>query len=424
MKVTFQTCCGVDIHKSFLVATIIKTSSSIEPSYQKRRFSTFNNSILEFKKWLLENECLYVCMESTGKYWIPVFNLLEDEINVTIANPKWVKAVKGNKDDTKDSKWIGDLFRLGLVRGSYIPCKKIRILREFTRYRYKLVSCRSSEKNRYQNALTVCNVALDSVVSDIFGKSSTSIIDYLLEQSGTSIDHEVIASKLLKRLKAKEDAVIESIEGYQMTDSQKYRMHLVRAHMDYITAAINDVDSEIESLIASDPDYENAVELLCTIPGVKYDSAITIISEIGIDMSQFCSSKRLCCWAGLTPGSNESAGKKKSVRITRAGVYLKPALVQCAHAAVKSDKSPYYKKKYESLVKRRGKKRAIIAIARMILTAIFQMLTTGETWNPCDLYKIDMPEALLEKQKQKAIKQAQKLLIREGLLPPTEPIAS
>ena len=424
MKVTFQTCCGVDVHKSFLVATIIKTSSSIEPSYQKRRFSTFNNSILEFKKWLLENECLYVCMESTGKYWIPVFNLLEDEINVTIANPKWVKAVKGNKDDTKDSKWIGDLFRLGLVRGSYIPCKKIRILREFTRYRYKLVSCRSSEKNRYQNALTVCNVALDSAVSDVFGKSSTSIINYLLEQSGTSIDHEVIASKLLKRLKAKEDAVIESIEGYQMTDSQKYRMHLVRAHMDYITAAINDVDSEIESLIASDPDYENAVELLCTIPGVKYDSAITIISEIGIDMSQFCTSKRLCCWAGLTPGSNESAGKKKSVRITRAGVYLKPALVQCAHAAVKSDKSPYYKKKYESLVKRRGKKRAIIAIARMILTAIFQMLTTGETWNPCDLYKIDMPEALLEKQKQKAIKQAQKLLIREGLLPPTEPIAS
>ena len=424
MKVTFQTCCGVDVHKSFLVATIIKTSSGIEPSYQKRRFSTFNNSILEFKKWLLENECLYVCMESTGKYWIPVFNILEDEINVTIANPKWVKSVKGNKDDTKDSKWIGDLFRLGLVRGSYIPCKKIRILREFTRYRYKLVSCRSSEKNRYQNALTVCNVALDSVVSDIFGKSSTSIIDYLLEQSGTSIDHEVIASKLLKRLKAKEDAVIESIEGYQMTDSQKYRMHLVRAHMDYITAATNDVDSEIESLIAFDPDYENAVELLCTIPGVKYDSAITIISEIGIDMSQFCSSKRLCCWAGLTPGSNESAGKKKSVRITRAGVYLKPALVQCAHAAVKSDKSPYYKKKYESLVKRRGKKRAIIAIARMILTAIFQMLTTGETWNPCDLYKIDMPEALLEKQKQKAIKQAQKLLIREGLLPPTEPIAS
>ena len=420
MKVTYKTCCGVDVHKSFLVATIIATTGSIEPSYQKKRYSTFNNSILEFKQWLLDNDCHDLCMESTGKYWIPVFNLLEDEINVTIANPKWVKAVKGNKDDTKDSKWIGDLFRLGLVKGSYIPCKKIRILREFTRYRYKLVSCRSSEKNRYQNALTVCNVALDSVVSDIFGKSSTSIIDYLLEQSGNSINHEEIASKLLKSLKSKEDAVIESIEGYQMTDSQKYRMHLVRAHMDYITAEINDVDREIEKLISSDPDFENAIQFLMTIPGVKRDSAITVISEIGIDMTQFSSSKRLCCWAGLTPGSNESGGKKKSVRVTRAGVYLKPALVQCAHAAVKSEKSPYYKKKYESLMKRRGKKRAIVAIARMILTAIYQMLSTGESWNPSDLYKIDIPEALLEKQKAKAIKQAMKLLQREGLYPPPQ----
>ena len=424
MKVTYQTCCGVDVHKSFLVATIIKTNGGIEPSYQKKRFSTFNNSILDFKSWLLENECHDVCMESTGKYWVPVFNLLEDQINVTIANPKWVKAVKGNKDDTKDSKWIGDLFRLGLVKSSYIPCRLIRILREYTRYRYKLVSCRSSEKNRYQNALTVCNIALDSVVSDIFGKSSSSIIDYLLEQSGTTINHEEIASKLLKSLKSKEDAVIESIEGYQMTDAQKYRMRLIRAHMDYITAEINDIDKQIESLISSDPDYDKAIRLLTTIPGVKRDSAITIISEIGIDMSQFCNSKRLCCWAGLTPSNNESAGKKKSVRITRAGVYLKPALVQCAHAAVKSDKSPYYKTKYESLVKRRGKKRAVIAIARMILIAIYRMLSTGEVWNPSDLYKIDMPAPLAEKQKAKAIKQAKKLLQKEGLLPPDEPLAS
>lgn len=424
MKVTYQTCCGVDVHKSFLVATIIKTTGGIEPSYQKKRFSTFNNSILDFKSWLLENECHDVCMESTGKYWVPVFNLLEDQINVTIANPKWVKAVKGNKDDTKDSKWIGDLFRLGLVKSSYIPCRLIRILREYTRYRYKLVSCRSSEKNRYQNALTVCNIALDSVVSDIFGKSSSSIIDYLLEQSGTTINHEEIASKLLKSLKSKEDAVIESIEGYQMTDAQKYRMRLIRAHMDYITAEINDIDKQIESLISSDPDYDKAIRLLTTIPGVKRDSAITIISEIGIDMSQFCNSKRLCCWAGLTPSNNESAGKKKSVRITRAGVYLKPALVQCAHAAVKSDKSPYYKTKYESLVKRRGKKRAVIAIARMILIAIYRMLSTGEVWNPSDLYKIDMPAPLAEKQKAKAIKQAKKLLQKEGLLPPDEPLAS
>ena len=412
-KVVYQTCCGVDVHKSFLVATIIKTTSGVQPSYQKKRFSTFNNSILEFKKWLLDNSCRDVCMESTGKYWIPVFNLLEDELNVTIANPKWVKAVKGNKDDTKDSKWIGDLFRLGLVPGSYIPCKPIRILREFTRYRYKLTSCRSSEKNRFQNALTVCNVALDSVVSDIFGKSATSVINYLLEQSDNSINHEEISSRLLRSLKKKSESVIESIEGYQMTDAQKYRMRLVHAHMDYITSTISDIDSMIDSLVEP---YENAVQLLCTIPGVDRSSAITIISEIGTDMTQFSNSKRLCCWAGLTPGNNESAGKKKSVRITRAGVYLKPALVQVAHAAVKSNKSPYYKAKYERIMKRRGKKRAIIAVARMILTAIYHMLSTGEAWNPTDLYQIDMPEPLKNKQKEKAVKQAMKLLIAEGLI--------
>ncbi len=414
MKVVYQTCCGVDVHKAFLVATIIKTSFGVEPSYQKKRFSTFNNSIQQFKDWLIENDCHDICMESTGKYWIPIFNLLEDEINVIIANPKWVKAVKGNKDDTKDSKWIGDLFRLGLVPGSFIPCKEIRILREYTRYRYKLTSCKSGEKNRFQNALTVCNVALDSVVSDIFGKSATSIIDYLIEQSGNSINHEEISSRLLRSLKKKSDSVIESIDGHQMTDSQKYRMRLVRAHMDYIISTINDIDTMIESLITP---HENAVQLLCTIPGIDRNSAITIISEIGTNMSQFSSTKRLCCWAGLTPGNNESAGKKKSVRITRAGVYLKPALVQCAHAAVKSEKSPYYKTKYERILKRRGKKRAIIAIARMILTAIYQILCTGEAWNPSDLYKIDMPEPLIAKQREKAIKQALKLLKSEGIIP-------
>lgn len=159
------------------------------------------------------------------------------------------------------------------------------------------------------------------------------------------------------------------------------------------------------------PPYYNAVKLLCTIPGVDRNSAITIVSEIGTDMTQFSNSKRLCCWAGLTPGNNEPAGKKKSVRITRVGVCLKPVLVQVAHSAVKSNKSPYYKFKYERIMKRCGKKRAIIAIARMILTA-----APGEIWNPTDLYKIDMPELLNEKQKEKTVKQAKKLLIAEGII--------
>lgn len=341
MKVVYSTCCGVDVHKTFLVATIIKTTKGVQPSYQKKRFSTFNSDIRHFKQWLLDNSCFDVCMESTGKYWIPVFNLLEDKINVTIANPKWVKAVKGNKDDTKDSKWIGDLFRLGLVPGSFIPCKDIRILREYTRYRFKLTCCKRSEKNRFQNAFTVCNVALDAVVTDMFGKSASSITDYLI--TSDEFDPETCKSFLQKSLKKKADSIIESIEGYQMTSSQKERMLMVRSHLDFVQQSIDSLDSKLDELIAP---YENTVSLLCTIPGVDRTSAITIISEIGTDMSQFNSSKCLCCWVSLTPGNNESAGKKKSTKITRAGVYLKPALVQCAHAAVKSSTSPYYKNKY------------------------------------------------------------------------------
>ena len=412
MKVVYPVCCGVDVHKSFFIATIITTTSDIQPNYSRKRFSTFNNDIIRFADWLAINNCNDVCMESTGKYWIPVFNILESRnINVTIANPKWVKAVKGNKDDKKDSKWIGDLFRLGLVPGSFIPSKPIRVLREFTRYRYKLVSMKSSEKNRFQNAFTVCNIGLDSVVSDMFGKSATLITDYLL--SDDTFNPEYCISLLQRSLKKKADSVLESIEGYQITKEQKLRMNTVRSHLTYIENSIKYLDNTIDSMVAP---YEPLITLMCTIPGIDRNSAITVISEIGNDVSLFGSSKRLCSWAGLTPGSNESAGKKKSVRISRAGVYLKPALVEIAHSAVKSTKSPYYKNKYEKLVKRRGKKRAIIAIARMILTAIYNMLSTGEVWNPCDLFKIDMPDTLKAKQEEKAVKQAVKFLEKRGYL--------
>jgi transposase len=265
------------------------------------------------------------------------------------------KSCQGNKDDTKDSKWIGDLFRLGLVPGSYIPKKPIRILREYTRYRFKLVSCKSSEKNRFQNVFTVCNVALDAVVSDMFGKSASSITDYLI--STDTFDPEHCSSLLKNSLKKKADTVIESIEGYQMTKEQKTRMLMIRSHLDFVQNSIAKLDEKLNELVVP---YESVIRLLCTIPGVDRNSAITIISEIGTDMSQFANSKRLCCWAGLTPGNNESAGKKKSVRITRAGVYLKPALVQVAHASVKSNKSPYYQNKYERIYKRRGKKEPLL----------------------------------------------------------------
>ena len=412
MKIVFPTCCGVDVHKTFVVATIITTpADSLQPHYQKKRFSTFNSDLNRFADWLLEHNCLDVCMESTGKYWIPVFNILDRRgIQAVIANPKWVKAVKGNKDDAKDSKWIGDLFRLGLVKSSFIPELDIRILRELTRYRYKLTSMKSSEKNRFQNAFTVCNVALDSVVSDMFRVSATAITDYLASDESFSPDHCV---SLLKRsLKKKADLVLESIEGFSIAPEQKERIKIIREHHNFIESLITKVDACVNTMVEK---YDSQIDLLCTIPGIERNSAITIISEIGVNMDQFTSSKRLCCWAGLAPGSNESAGKKKSVRISRAGVYLKPILVQVAHAAVKDKNNPYYALKYERIAKRRGKKRAIIAIARMILTAIYSMFSTGELWNPADLYKIDMPEHLKEQQLAKAIKQATRFLEKQGL---------
>lgn len=411
MGKTIPICCGVDVHKKFLVATIL-TGDYLIPQCKQKHFGTSFRNLLAFKQWLLDNNCKDVCMESTGKYWVPVWNVLEGIVNVVIANPKWVSAVKGNKDDKKDSKWIGNLFRMGLVPSSYIPGKDIRILREFTRYRSKLVSMRASEKNRYQNAFTVCNLTLDVVVSDMFGKSAMAIENYLLDTD--VVDPEFCVSLLQKKLKKKSTEIIEAVEGFNMTQEQKERVRIIQGHFADIDKRISQIDEIIGRLTA---EYEGTISLLCTIPGIDRRLAITIISEIGTDMSEFGSSRRLCSWAGLVPGNNQSAGKKKSVRITRAGVYLKPALVEAAHAAVKAtEKSPYFRIKYEKIMKRRGKKRAIIAIARMILTSIYAMVSTGEVFNPSDLLKYDMPEELLKKRTLAEAKDAVKLLVSLGLV--------
>ena len=411
MGKTIPICCGVDVHKKFLVATIL-TGDYLIPQCKQKHFGTSFRNLLAFKQWLLDNNCKDVCMEITGKYWVPVWNVLEGIVNVVIANPKWVSAVKGNKDDKKDSKWIGNLFRMGLVPSSYIPGKDIRILREFTRYRSKLVSMRSSEKNRYQNAFTVCNLTLDAIVSDMFGKSAMAIENYLLDTD--VVDPEFCVSLLQKKLKKKSAEIIEAVEGFNMTQGQKERVRIIQGHFADIDKRISQIDEIIGRLTA---EHEGTISLLCTIPGIDRRLAITIISEIGTDMSEFGSSRRLCSWAGLVPGNNQSAGKKKSVRITRAGVYLKPALVEAAHAAVKAtEKSPYFRIKYEKIMKRRGKKRAIIAIARMILTSIYAMVSTGEVFNPSDLLKYDMPEELLKKRTLAEAKDAVKLLVSLGLV--------
>ncbi len=386
MQVIYEKACGVDVHKDFIVA-VICDSTSITPKYLRKRFSTFNNDLIRFKDWLIENDCQNVCMESTGKYYIPVYNALESYIsNVVVANPKWVKAIKGEKDDNKDAKWIADLFKMGLVRPSYIPSKDFRILREFTRYRYKLTNTKTSEKNRFTNALTVGNCKLDMVFSDIFGKSSQAIVNIILNNDNFS-DEDII-SYINKKCKSSNEDILSSVSGIQLTNEQKLRINIVKDHIDYIINQINKLSEIIDTLVAP---YESYIDLLCTIPGIDRNSAIGVLSEISNDVSQFKSHYRLTSWAGLAPGCNESAGKMKSVKISRAGVYLKPYLVEIAHCAVKDKNNSYYAKKFEKISKHRGKKRAYIAIARKILVAIYHMFETGEVWNPVDLASVETP---------------------------------
>ena len=384
MKVIYSKACGVDVHKTFIVA-VICDSSNQKTKYLKKRFSTFNNSLIEFRNWLIENDCQNVCMESTGKYYIPVYNALEGYIsNVVVANPKWVAVIKGEKDDNKDAKWIADLFKLGIVRSSFIPTKNFRILREFTRYLYKLTCNRTSEKNRYTNALTVGNCKLDMVFTDIFGKSSQSIINIIINNDNFS-DEDII-SCISKKCKSTYEDILSSVKGLLFTNEQKLRINIIKEHIDYLTNQINSLRDIVNTLVTP---YEDYITLLMTIPGIDRNSAITIISEIGVDMSQFSNHYRLSAWAGLAPGCNESAGKKKSVKISRAGVYLKPCLVEVAHCAVKDKTNSYYADKFNKISKRRGKKRAYIAIARKILVAIYHMLSTREVWNPTDLASVE-----------------------------------
>lgn len=375
LKIVHQICCGVDVHKKFIVATLASTDSKNITTYKTKTFQTFTHHLIEFKNWLLNNNCNEMCMESTGKYWIPIYNILEDSCNITLANPKFIKNIPGKKTDKRDSIWIADLHKHGLVRGSFIPPKQIRELRDLRRYRSKLVNFRSSEKNRIQNSLTVSNLMISNIVSDTFGKTSSAIIKYALEHHNKlDIDY---TNLLHGRLLPKAEEINLSMQG-NISKEQSAKMKVAFNHFDYINNCLDQLDNVI-SLIASD--YQEQISLISTIPGITPNSAVGIISEIGVDMTKFDTSKHLCSWSGLTPQNNESAGKKKSARISRAGVYLKPLLIQCANAAIKDKSCPYFKYRYESIKKRRGHKRAIIAISRMLLTCCYNMLLNNEEFN-------------------------------------------
>ena len=381
LKIYYNNCCGIDVHKKMLVATIAITNEQKVTTYQTKQFSTITKDIYRLKQWLADNKCKDVCMESTGKYWIPIFNILETSCNVTITHPKYVRAIPGKKTDTKDSVWIADIFKHGLVEGSFMPPLQIRQLRDLMRYRYKLMNCRTSEKNRFQNSLTVSNIMISNVVTDTFGKTSQSILQLLLSKND-NLTMEEISPLLRKRLKASPQEILDSVQG-NLTKEQNSKMKICLQHYDNINECVDKIEEAVIPLIK---DYQREIELLLTVPGVQNTSAIVILSEIGADMTVFKSANHLCSWAGLTPQNNESAGKKKSVKISRAGIYLKPLLVQCANNAIRDKHCEYFKLRYEAIKKRRGHKRAIIAIARMLLTCIYNMLLKNEPFDN-ELYK-------------------------------------
>ena len=392
LKIMYPICCGIDVHKTFIVACIASTNDKNVTTYQTKRFSVYTKNLRELSQWLNLNNCKDVCMESTGKYWHPVYNILETSCNVVLAHPKYLKAIRGKKTDKKDAKWIADVFKHDLVSGSFIPPAPIRELRDLMRYRYKLTNYTTGEKNRAQNCMTSSNIQLDHVFSDVFGKTATAILDYMLENPDKpNFD---VAPFVDGRCKTPIEEIQLSIDG-NISREQAEKLKIIRSHMDNLEICKLNLESAILNI--AEP-FKPQLDLVSSVPGIKSFSAITVIAEIGVDMSVFPTAKHLCSWAGLAPQCNESGGKKKTSRVSKAGAYIKPLLVQCANAAVKSSKHPEIKNRYLPIKKRRGHKKAIIAIARMLLTAIYNMLKKSEPYNP-ELYKgIDVSPISTEQQ--------------------------
>lgn len=404
LKIVYPICCGMDVHKSFVVACIATTNDHGVTNYKSKRFSTFTGDLRRCADWLSENNCKDVCMESTGKYWIPIYNILEHTCNIVLAHPKYVKAIRGKKTDKRDAKWIADIFKHDLVSGSFIPPADIRQLRDLVRYHWKLTNFNVGEKNCAQNCLTVSNIKLDDVFSDVFGKAASAITTRLLE-SNEPFD---VKPYLTKNIKKPIEQIQAAVDG-EMCAEQAEKLRIIRSHMDSLELC----KLNLESLILSTAEkYIPQLNLVMTAPGIQSFAAIGIISEIGVDMSVFPTSKHLCSWAGLTPQNNESAGKKKTTRISRAGAYIKPLLVQCALCAIRTKQFPEVRNRYLALKKRRGHKKAIIAIARMLLTAIYNILKWNEVYNS-ELYrKADRPPA----HREVSVEEAVFILQRQGYL--------
>ncbi len=391
-------CAGIDVHKEILMAAVCKTDpKTLNAVFYVRQFKSTNSDIRTMGAWFQSHGVQDVCMESTGKYWIPVFNILEQcGQRPVLTHPKYVKQAKGQKTDFRDAVHIASMFRMDLVVASFIPPADIRDLRELCRYRLKLTYMRTSEKNRFQNSMTVSKVRLDCVFSDPFGKSASSIMEYLIMTEPEDVSDKQILSMVDRRVKASGEDILDSIHGYEFIGIQRDKLKVINLHLGQINECIRLIDEKLDYFRQK---YSRIIRHLATMVGVTEESALYILGEIGTDMSVWRDDASLASWAGLSPANNASAGKKKSTRTGDGGHYLKPLLVQCALAAAKSTKKdPYFHYKYETLKKRRGHKKAIIAIARKMLVAIYHMIR-----DDADFLPVDHEEVLHSTKKQKGL---------------------
>lgn len=304
MEVVIPICCGIDIHKETAVCCLRKAKGN-EVKSEVRTYSTMTGPLLELKQWLIQEGCTHVAVESTGVYWKPLFNILEDSLTVVLANARHVKHVPGRKTDVKDCEWLAKLLQCGLIKGSFIPPKEIRELRDMTRYRRRLIRSLSSEKNRVQKVLEDANIKLSSVATNVFGVSGMKILGALTEGK---TDGESLAKLAVGKLKAKSDDLARSLEG----QVSAHHLFMIKRSLEQIASfekTIARVDREIQKRIAP---HKEDYQRLQTIPGVKEIGAASILAEIGTDMSVFPTVEHLTSWAGICPGNNESAGKKRA----------------------------------------------------------------------------------------------------------------
>lgn len=372
MERVYDKCCGIDVHKKIIVACFKKGNKQ-----EVRNFGATTRELLELADWLKEGGCEMVAMESTASYWKPLYNIFESsELNAIVVNARHMKAVPGRKTDAKDAEWIADLLQHGLLKASYIPDRAQRELRELVRYRKSLVGERNRELNRLQKMLEGANIKISGTITDINGKSARNILEYILSgKQIDSVEYDILYKKkvISHNLKATKEQIIDDLNGV-MSDVQRKMMRILLAHLDELNAHIKELDDDIDNSMK--PDEKKAVTLLQDIPGIADTSAKGIISVIGTDMERFPTNAHIASWAGLCPGNNESAQKRKSGKTRKGNALLRETLILCAHSAVKN-KNSYFYAQFARISAHRGKKRAYVAVAHSMLIAIYHILKDG-----------------------------------------------